>query len=117
MQNLALRGQQGVLTSSLSQSQLQSLNVKQSPGASAQITLTSQQVALLKSPGAEQGANAKGCPAETPLETVGKNGKTSDLTTQELNLCPNVTSVAGHPLISTGRPSLSGCCVSQPGLL
>ncbi|XP_056124111.1 polyhomeotic-like protein 2 isoform X2 [Rhinichthys klamathensis goyatoka] len=104
VQNLALRGQQGVLTSSLSQSQLQSLNVKQSPGASAQITLTSQQVARLKSPGAEpnpQGAAVKCCPAETPLETVGKNVKTSDLTTRELNLCPNVTSVAGHPLIST----------------
>ncbi|XDV45942.1 hypothetical protein PO909_013940 [Leuciscus waleckii] len=104
VQNLALRGQQGVLTSSLSQSQLQSLNVKQSPGASAQITLTSQQVARLRCPGAEpnpQGAAAKGCPAETPLETVGKNDKTSDLTTREMNLCPNVTSVAGHPLIST----------------
>ncbi|XP_077070745.1 polyhomeotic-like protein 2 isoform X2 [Siphateles boraxobius] len=104
VQNLAPHGQQGVLTSSLSQSQLQSLNVKQSPGASAQITLTSQQVARLKNPGAEpnpQGAAAKGCPAETPLETVGKNDKTSDLTTQELNLCPNMTSVAGHPLIST----------------
>ncbi|XP_051735588.1 polyhomeotic-like protein 2 isoform X4 [Ctenopharyngodon idella] len=104
VQNLALRGQQGVLTSSLSQSQLQSLNVKQSPGASAQISLTSQPVARLKSPGAEpnsQGAAAKGSPAETSSETVGKNDKTSDLTTRELNVCPNVTSVAGHPLIST----------------
>ncbi|KAG1961745.1 polyhomeotic-like protein 2 isoform X2 [Pimephales promelas] len=104
VQNLALRGQQGVLTSSISQSQLQRLNVKQSPGASAQITLTSQQVARLKSSGTEpnpQGAAVKCCPAETPLETVGKNVKTSDLTTRELNLCPNVTSVAGHPLIST----------------
>ncbi|XP_048033420.1 polyhomeotic-like protein 2 isoform X2 [Megalobrama amblycephala] len=104
VQNLALRGQQGMLTSSLSQSQLQSLNVKQSPGASAQISLTGQPVARLKSPGAEpnpQGAAAKGSPAETSSETVGKNDKTSDLTTRELNVCPNVTSVAGHPLIST----------------
>ncbi|XP_067302393.1 polyhomeotic-like protein 2 isoform X3 [Pseudorasbora parva] len=86
------------------QSQLQSLNVKQSPGASAQISLTSQPLARLKSPGAEpnpQGAAAKGCPAEASSETVGKNDKTSDLTTRELNVCPNVTSVAGHPLIST----------------
>ncbi|XP_050952474.1 polyhomeotic-like protein 2 isoform X3 [Labeo rohita] len=100
VQNLAVRGQQGALTSSLSQSQLQSLSLKQSPGASA----TSQAVARLKSPGAEpnsQGAAAKSSPAETSSDTVGKNDKTSDLTTRELNVCPSVTSVAGHPLIST----------------
>ncbi|XP_016135631.1 polyhomeotic-like protein 2 isoform X1 [Sinocyclocheilus grahami] len=104
VQNLALRGQQGALTSSLSQSQLQSLSVKQCPGTSAQLSVTSQPVARLKSPGAElnsQGAAAKSSPAETSSETVGKNNKTSDLTTRELNMCPNVTSVAGHPLIST----------------
>ncbi|XP_016404583.1 polyhomeotic-like protein 2 isoform X1 [Sinocyclocheilus rhinocerous] len=104
VQNLALRGQQGALTSFLSQSQLQSLSVKQCPGTSAQLSVTSQPVARLKSPGAElnsQGAAAKSSPAETSSETVGKNNKTSDLTTRELNVCPNVTSVAGHPLIST----------------
>uniref|UniRef100_A0A671MSB5 Polyhomeotic-like protein 2 n=1 Tax=Sinocyclocheilus anshuiensis TaxID=1608454 RepID=A0A671MSB5_9TELE len=104
VQNLAIRGQQGALTSSLSQSQLQSLSVKQCPGTSAQLSVTSQPVARLKSPGAElnsQGAAAKSSPAETSSETVGKNNKTSDLTTRELNVCPNVTSVAGHPLIST----------------
>uniref|UniRef100_A0A8C2EQ31 Polyhomeotic homolog 2a (Drosophila) n=1 Tax=Cyprinus carpio TaxID=7962 RepID=A0A8C2EQ31_CYPCA len=104
MQNLALRGQQGALTSSNSQSQLQSLSVNQSPGVSAHLSVTSQPVAQLKSPGAElnsQGAAAKGSPAETSSDTVGKNYKTSDLTTRELNMCPNVTSVAGHPLIST----------------
>ncbi|XP_042569049.1 polyhomeotic-like protein 2 isoform X1 [Cyprinus carpio] len=104
MQNLALRGQQGALTSSNSQSQLQSLSVNQSPGVSAHLSVTSQPVAQLKSPGAElnsQGASAKGSPAETSSDTVGKNYKTSDLTTRELNVCPNVTSVAGHPLIST----------------
>ncbi|KTF87494.1 hypothetical protein cypCar_00024683, partial [Cyprinus carpio] len=104
MQNLALRGQQGALTSSNSQSQLQSLSVNQSPGVSAHLSVTSQPVARLKSPGAElnsQGAAAKGSPAETSSDTVGKNYKTSDLTTRELNVCPNVTSVAGHPLIST----------------
>lgn len=114
VQNLALRGQQGALTSSLSQSQLQSLSVKQCPGASAQLSVTNQPVARLKSPGAEpnsQGAAAKSSPAETSSETVGKNYKISDLTTRELNMCPNVTSVAGHPLISTGKPSLSGCCL------
>ncbi|XP_052450880.1 polyhomeotic-like protein 2 isoform X1 [Carassius gibelio] len=103
-QNLALHGQQGALASSLSQSQLQSLSVKQWPGASAQLSVTSQSVARLSSTGAEpssQGASAKSSPAETPSETVGKNDKTSDLTTRELNFCPNVTSVAGHPLIST----------------
>ncbi|XP_059383759.1 polyhomeotic-like protein 2 isoform X2 [Carassius carassius] len=103
-QNLALHGQQGALASSLSQSQLQSLSVKQWPGTSAQLSVTSQSVARLRSPGAEpssQGAAAKSSPAETPSETVGKNDKTSDLTTRELNVCPNVTSVAGHPLIST----------------
>lgn len=112
VQNLALHGQQGALASSLSQSQLQSLSVKQWPGASAQLSVTSQSVARLSSPGAElssQGASAKSSPAETPSETVGKNDKTSDLTTRELNFCPNVTSVAGHPLISTGKPSQSGC--------
>ncbi len=116
VQNLALRGQQGALTSSLSQSQLQSLSVKQCPGASAQLSVTSQPVARLWSTGAEpnsQGAAAKSSPAETSCgkETVGKNDKTSDLTTRELNVCPNVTSVACHPLISTGKPSLSGCCL------
>ncbi len=114
VQNLALRGQQGALTSSLSQSQLQSLSVKQCPGASAQLSVTNQPVARLKSPGAElnsQGAAAKSSPAETSSETVGKNYKISDLTTRELNMCPNVSSVAGHPLISTGKPSLSGCCL------
>ncbi|XP_016340213.1 polyhomeotic-like protein 2 isoform X2 [Sinocyclocheilus anshuiensis] len=84
IQNLALRGQQGALTSSLSQSQLQSLSVKQSPGLSA-----------------HQHTAAKGSPAEMSSDTVGKNDKTSDLTTRELNVCPNVTSVASHPLIST----------------
>ncbi|KAL0158304.1 hypothetical protein M9458_046380, partial [Cirrhinus mrigala] len=100
VQNLAVRGQQGALTSSLSQSQLQSLSVKQPSWVSA----TSQPVARLKSPGAEpnsQGAATKSSPAETSSETVGKNDKTSDLTTRELNVCPSVTSVAGHPLIST----------------
>uniref|UniRef100_A0A8C1C366 Polyhomeotic homolog 2a (Drosophila) n=1 Tax=Cyprinus carpio carpio TaxID=630221 RepID=A0A8C1C366_CYPCA len=104
VQNLALRGQQGALTSSLSQSQLQSLSLKQWPGASAELSVTSQQVARLRSAGTElnsQGAAAKSSPAEMPSETVGKNYKTSDLTTTELNMCPNVTSVAGHPLIST----------------
>ncbi|XP_058620249.1 polyhomeotic-like protein 2 isoform X2 [Onychostoma macrolepis] len=104
VQNLALRGQQGALTSSLSQSQLQSLSVKQCPGASAQLSVTSQPVARFKSPGAEpnsQGAAAKSSPADTSSETMGKNDKTSDLTTRQLNVCPNVTSVAGHPLIST----------------
>uniref|UniRef100_A0A671PF45 Polyhomeotic-like protein 2 n=1 Tax=Sinocyclocheilus anshuiensis TaxID=1608454 RepID=A0A671PF45_9TELE len=75
---------QGALTSSLSQSQLQSLSVKQSPGLSA-----------------HQHTAAKGSPAEMSSDTVGKNDKTSDLTTRELNVCPNVTSVASHPLIST----------------
>lgn len=116
VQNLALRGQQGALTSSLSQSQLQSLSVEQCPGASAQLSVTSQPVARLWSTGVEpnsQGAAAKSSPAETSCgkETVGKNDKTSDLTTRELNVCPNVTSVACHPLISTGKPSLSGCCL------
>ncbi|XP_016380089.1 polyhomeotic-like protein 2 isoform X2 [Sinocyclocheilus rhinocerous] len=104
IQNLALRGQQGALTSSLSQSQLQSLSVKQSPGVSAHLSVTSQPVARLKSPVAElnsQGAAAKGSPTEMSSDTVGKNDKTSDLTTRELNVCPNVTSVASHPLIST----------------
>lgn len=116
MQNLALRGQQGALTSSNSQSQLQSLSVNQSPGVSAHLSVTSQPVAQLKSPGAElnsQGAAAKGSPAETSSDTVGKNYKTSDLTTRELNVCPNVTSVAGHPLISTGEPSPPGCCLNM----
>lgn len=114
VQNLALRGQQGALTSSLSQSQLQSLSLKQWPGASAELSVTSQQVARLRSAGTEpnsQGAAAKSSPAEMPSETVGKNYKTSDLTTTELNMCPNVTSVAGHPLISTGKPSQSRCCL------
>ncbi|XP_043080195.1 polyhomeotic-like protein 2 [Puntigrus tetrazona] len=109
VQNLALRGQQGALASSLSQSQLQSLGAKQCPGASAQLSVT-----RLKGPEAEpnsQGSAAKSSPADTSSETVGKNDKTSDLTTRELNVCPNVTSVAGHPLISTGEPSQSGCCL------
>uniref|UniRef100_A0A8C1U8L0 Polyhomeotic homolog 2a (Drosophila) n=1 Tax=Cyprinus carpio TaxID=7962 RepID=A0A8C1U8L0_CYPCA len=62
VQNLALRGQQGALTSSLSQSQLQSLSLKQWPGASAELSVTSQQVARLRSAGTElnsQGAAAK----------------------------------------------------------
>ncbi|XP_056304985.1 polyhomeotic-like protein 2 isoform X2 [Danio aesculapii] len=82
------------------QSQLQSLSVKQSPVAS----VTGQSVARLKSPGAEpspQGTAAKASPAETSSQTSTKHEKTSDLTTRELNVCPSVTSVAGHPLIST----------------
>ncbi|XP_051517238.1 polyhomeotic-like protein 2 isoform X3 [Myxocyprinus asiaticus] len=104
VQNLALRSQQGVLASSLSHTQLQSLSVKQSTGASAQLAVNSQPVARLKCLGAEpnpQGVAAKGNPAETSSETVRKNDKTSELTTQELNMCPSVTSVMGHPLIST----------------
>ncbi|XP_026096933.1 polyhomeotic-like protein 2 isoform X2 [Carassius auratus] len=100
MQNLVLRGQQGALTSSHSQSQLQSLSVKQSPGGSAYLSVTGQPVARLKSPGVElnsQGAAAKG----SPSDTVDKNEKTSNLTTRELTVCPNLTSVAGHPLINT----------------
>ncbi|XP_051515961.1 polyhomeotic-like protein 2 isoform X2 [Myxocyprinus asiaticus] len=103
VQNLALRSQQGQLASSLSQTQLQNLSVKQSTGASAQLSVNSQPVARLKSPGVEpnpQGAPAKGNPAETSSETVRKNDKTTELKTQELNMCPNVTSVTGHPLIS-----------------
>uniref|UniRef100_A0A673JJG3 Polyhomeotic-like protein 2 n=1 Tax=Sinocyclocheilus rhinocerous TaxID=307959 RepID=A0A673JJG3_9TELE len=68
------------------------------------LSVTSQPVARLKSPVAElnsQGAAAKGSPTEMSSDTVGKNDKTSDLTTRELNVCPNVTSVASHPLIST----------------
>ncbi|XP_051948115.1 polyhomeotic-like protein 2 isoform X2 [Xyrauchen texanus] len=104
VQNLALRSQQGVLASSLSHTQLQSLSVKQSTGASAQLAVNSQPVARLKCHGAEpnpQGVVAKGNPAETSSETVRMNDKTSELTTQELNMCPSVTSVVGNPLIST----------------
>ncbi|XP_051961723.1 polyhomeotic-like protein 2 isoform X2 [Xyrauchen texanus] len=100
VQNLALCSQQGQLTSSLSQTPLQSLSVKQSTGASAQLSVNSQPVARLKCPGAEpnpKGAPAKGNPAEISSETVRNNDKTTELKTQELNMCPNVTD---HPLIS-----------------
>ncbi|XP_056589767.1 polyhomeotic-like protein 2 isoform X1 [Triplophysa dalaica] len=104
VQNLALRGQQGALASSLSQTQLQSLSLKQSPEASAQLPANSQPAVRLQGHGAEphpQGSAGKAGCTETSPETGRCNDKTSEPKMRELNTCPSVTSVSGHPLIST----------------
>nr|XP_055044136.1 polyhomeotic-like protein 2 isoform X2 [Misgurnus anguillicaudatus] len=104
VQNLSLCSQQGALASSLSQTQLQSLSVKQSTGAPAQPSGNIQPVARLKSPGAEpnpRAAAGKANRAETSPETARNNDTTNELKTRELSGCPSVTSVSSHPLIST----------------
>ncbi|TRY96647.1 hypothetical protein DNTS_024261 [Danionella cerebrum] len=94
-QSLAVCSQQGALSPSMSQSQ----SVKQPPMVSGQLSVTSVKIA-----GAEaklQGTHAKANHVETSSETVGKTDKICDLTTREINMSPSVTSVTGHPLIST----------------
>uniref|UniRef100_W5LRE7 Polyhomeotic homolog 2a (Drosophila) n=1 Tax=Astyanax mexicanus TaxID=7994 RepID=W5LRE7_ASTMX len=108
MQNLVLRGQQGAVVSSPTQSQLQGLSVKQSTGETAPLTLPSQPGPQLKSsclgPQGPQGptaAGAKASPADASSEPMKTNDAASDVSARVVSVSHNMATVTSHPLINT----------------
>ncbi|XP_022533185.2 polyhomeotic-like protein 2 isoform X2 [Astyanax mexicanus] len=108
MQNLVLRGQQGAVVSSPTQSQLQGLSVKQSTGETAPLTLPSQPGPQLKSsclgpqgPQDPTAAGAKASPADASSEPMKTNDAASDLSARVVSVSHNMATVTSHPLINT----------------
>ncbi|XP_072553221.1 polyhomeotic-like protein 2 isoform X2 [Salminus brasiliensis] len=108
MQNLVLRSQQGAVVSSSTQSQLQSLSVKQSTGGTAPLTLPSQPGPQLKSsclgPQGPQGSTAAGAkanPADAPSDPGKTNDSAGDVGARVISVSHNMATVTSHPLINT----------------
>ncbi|XP_015192613.2 polyhomeotic-like protein 2 isoform X1 [Lepisosteus oculatus] len=100
VQNLAIRSQQGAASGSPSQTQLQSLSLKQ-VASGPQPVPSGPATAHTKGPG--QGAQSGGAKGGSPENTTegGKKGESSpSLEARVMNVSRNVTSVSSHPLIT-----------------
>ncbi|KAJ8387229.1 hypothetical protein AAFF_G00159480 [Aldrovandia affinis] len=114
VQNLAIRGQQGATAVAPSQTQLQGLSLKQTPGGT-QLSLSN--LAQLKSPtqGVQgPGVGGKGCGNEGPPERIKKGESATDLATCMVNVTRNVTPVTNHHLITPAYAQIQPHPLLQP---